>query len=360
MTDLSPQAIFQKLSDFRTLIKDMPLVTTPTQTSVQGLTLNRQDLQEQLVIQAPTSTPVRNRIRRIPGNGQAHSFYRMVANFSNAGPGLDQGYFFGTTPSAGFFAKGGLPNNTDASYTYVALPYYNLGDIANVTFQDVSQGRSYWDLYKSQQELRAINVALMEEWAIINGDNTVNPLVFDGITKQIFSYGGQVLASGGALSLGAIRHLQRATYDVGGSPDLLVMSTMAKAVITSLIMQIMAIRQVGPNAPSPIDYGVEIDSYNFGYGRCDLLQSRYILANPYNNQDFLLSLDTKSQDAKNGGNVITMVDVDPMNGIDLAILGTSYRRLVWETTMCMVTAPAFQGILTGLTYAGQTLGAGPY
>ena len=40
-------------------------------TSVSGLLLVREDLQAEMAIQAPTDTPLRNRLNRIQGNGKA-------------------------------------------------------------------------------------------------------------------------------------------------------------------------------------------------------------------------------------------------------------------------------------------------
>jgi len=39
-------------------------------TNVSGLLLVREDLQAEMAIQAPTDTPMRNRLNRIAGNGK--------------------------------------------------------------------------------------------------------------------------------------------------------------------------------------------------------------------------------------------------------------------------------------------------
>jgi len=43
-------------------------------TDVSGLLLVREDLQAEMAIQAPTDTPLRNRLNRIQGNGKAHAW----------------------------------------------------------------------------------------------------------------------------------------------------------------------------------------------------------------------------------------------------------------------------------------------
>lgn len=342
---LTPQQIEELLNVTKEAVTEVP---------VAGLTLNRQDLQEQMVIMAPTATPLRNRMRRMPGNGTAHSFYRLVGNTNTDVAAI--GTFFGTTPSGGFFAKGGLPNNSDASYQYVSTPYFNLGDIANVTFQDVAQGRSYWNLFAEQIKLRMLNVALMEEWAIINGNNSTNNLIFDGLKAQIEGGGGQIVpATAGQLTIALIEQAALAVFNAGGVSDTLVLDTKAKAVFNSLVLQLYQVRQIGSANLGTLAGGFTVKTWDFGYGDVDIIASRYIDSNQYNATSFALLLDFQSQDAKNGGNVITMIDVDPLNSIDLAILATSMRKLVWQTSALEVTAPAFQAEITGLTYSGQSL-----
>ena len=98
--------------------------------AVQDLLLVREDLQEELAIAAPTDTPLRNRLARVPGNGSAHSWYRLIPAVQT------EGLFLGTAPSNAFFARGGLPTATQASYQYMSAPYVSLGDMVQVNFFD--------------------------------------------------------------------------------------------------------------------------------------------------------------------------------------------------------------------------------
>lgn len=100
-------------------------------TNVSGLLLVREDLQSELAVSAPTDTPLRNRLSRIEGNGCAHAWYEL---YPTAGA---SGSFIGTDPTNGFFARGGLPTATQASYRYKSAPYVSLGDIVEVTFFDL-------------------------------------------------------------------------------------------------------------------------------------------------------------------------------------------------------------------------------
>jgi len=120
-------------------------------TDVSGLLLVREDLQDEMAIAAPKDTPVRNRLSRVPGNGSAHSWYQLQ------GTSQTEGTFFGTAPSNGFFARGGLPTATQASYRYMSAPYVSLGDMVEVSFFDQVAGKSYTDVKALQMKMKMID-----------------------------------------------------------------------------------------------------------------------------------------------------------------------------------------------------------
>lgn len=129
-------------------------------TPVAGLLLVREDLQSELALMAPTDTPLRNRLSRIQGNGSAHAWYRFIPTVTGCGR------FLGTTPTQGFFARGGLPTAGQGTYQYMSAPYVSLGDIAQVTFFEQMAGKTYTDIKKQQIRLKMMNTSMMEEWAI--------------------------------------------------------------------------------------------------------------------------------------------------------------------------------------------------
>ena len=126
-------------------------------TNVSGLMLVREDLQSELAVACPTDTPIRNRLSRIEGNGEAHTWYRLEKTNSIYGP------FIGTTPAGAFFAPGGLPTTTQASYRKVSAPYTSLGDMVEVTFFNQMAGKSYTDIKKLQLKMKMLNVAMIGE-----------------------------------------------------------------------------------------------------------------------------------------------------------------------------------------------------
>lgn len=331
-----------------------------TDTSVVNGALVREDLQAGLAIAGPRDTPLRNRLNRIEGNGNAHAYYMMKPNADTT-----KGVFYGTTPGNGVFPKGGLPTDSFEAYDYIATPYANLGDIARVTFQDQAQGRSYTDIRAQRLKVKTANAAMIEEYFIINGDSSVGQtgggFIFDGLIKQIQSRGGQILIpSNGQMSLGLIAQLALNIWTAGGQGDTLVLDGLSKGILTAQARQVMQLFQTTGNTPfagGGMTGGIMINAWDFGYGETDWVVDRYLVPNAYDRTHYAMLLDVKSADQMNDGNVVQMVDVDPMHAIDLAITDTSWKTLVYETTSLMISVPQFQGLIEGVTFAGQTIQA---
>lgn len=342
---LSPQQIQGVLSEFQKAYAT---------TAFPNADLNRQDLQAEMVVVAPIDTPLRNRLHRSQGNGNAHAFYRLKPNTDKS-----KGIFLGTVPGNSVFTKGGLPTDSNESYELVSVPYYNLGDVVQVPFQDQAQGRSYVDLLAQRTKVKMINVGLMEEYFIINGDSTVlqsgGGYIFDGLKRIIPNQGGVVNPSpDGKITLGLLRQTIESQWENGGYAKMAVMSGLAKSIITAQVNQFYGIRQTDREAMSNANFGVSVNAFDLGYGPVDFIVSRYITPDPSSGAQFVLTLDDATLDPKNDGNVIDMIDVDPLNSVDLAIVGTAFRKVIYETTALRVSAPSFQGITTGLTFTGQS------
>lgn len=329
-----------------------------TSTDVSNGALVREDLQSGLVIAGPAETPLRNKLNRVPGNGTAHSFYVMKPNAD-----VSQGVFYGTTPGNGVFPKGGLPVDNTEAYKLVAVPYANLGDVAQVTFQDQAQGRSFTDLMAQRTKVKALNTALMEEYFILNGDSAVTQpgggFIFDGLLKQISNGGVSRNSPDQKITLGLIRQLSEDLWEKGSSADTLLLDGLCRGILQAQVLQIYAIRG-GGSALTDASGGVSINAWDFGYGPVEWITDRYLVPNSYTNNRSALLLNTQAQDGMNDGNVIQMVDVDPLHSVDLAIVATAWRKVIYETTTLMVSVPQFQGIIPNLnpTAAGQTALAG--
>lgn len=322
-------------------------------TAVTGLELTRQDLEDDLKLAGNTRTPLRNKLNRRTGNGKAHAYYKLI---SNAGINQTNAKFFGTDPSAGFFAKGGLPNSVDPIYEYISRPYANVGDVMIVPWQDEAQDASYIDIKAQQKKVKMLNVGLMEEWAIINGDSSASSgLVFDGLLTQIRNDGFNIVdvsAGGGApLTYVTIQKLLFAIEKAGGHITDLVVSYAGKQKITEMLQLYYGIRQTNENADGKWKGGFQVGSWDFGTGEVEIHADQYALPDPVTGLENIIFLDMETTDDKNSGNVIEMVDVDKVHYVDLNPITTAHRGIVYETTMLQIGVTQYQGLLQGLNLA---------
>ncbi len=348
-TVLSQDEIVQNLATFddkRSRINNIAKSTT----GVVGLELVRQDLEDKLKLAANVDTPLRNRFSRKKGNGKAHAYYKLV---SNAGLNQTTSKFLGTDPSAGFFAKGGLPNSVDPQYEYIARPYANLGDTVTIPWQDKAQDESYIDIKAQQRDVKMINVGLMEEWAVINGDSSASGgLIFDGLLTQIQNDGFNILdlSAGGGSGMRYSTFVQEmfAIKKAGGKVRCIVMSYAAKQVLTELLGLYYAIRQTSNSSDGMYQGGFQVDKWNFGTGLVDIIDDQYMLPDPVTGYEQILFLDDMTQDDKNSGNVIEMVDVDPLHYNELMAIQTADRGIVYETSMLQVGITQYQGLVKGI------------
>jgi hypothetical protein len=326
---MNAQVVDQAIQDIQKAISSV---------DVSGLLLVREDLQSEMAIMAPTDTPLRNRLNRIQGNGKAHSWYRLVP--TSAAEGL----FLGTNPANGFFEKGGLPGATTPSYKYLSAPYTSLGDVVAVTFFDQMAGATYTDVKKHQIKVKMLNVALMEEWAIINGDSSVGAgLQYDGLLKQTVTNTKDLM--GVALSLSDITDQEREIVNKGGKPQCVVAGYREVQRISELVLgSFYRLFQAGAGSMADVPAGVSVTRWTSPFGTVDIIGSRYL---PPDGDDeaSILVLDDKT--VLEDGNAIQMVDLMPLSAIDLALLQSAYRTLVAEFTVLQITCEAFQAKITG-------------
>lgn len=326
-----------RVNEINGLLEDLrkAITTIP----VTGIELVREDLQAELAIAAPVDAPLRNRLARTSGNGKAHAWYRLKPTETA------NGLFLGTASENAFFEKGGLPTSANPSYEYVSAPYVNLGDVATVSFMDQAMGATYTDLRRLQIKVKMINTALIEEWAIINGNSSKNPLVFDGLDVQIteeIDYSAFTPEVDEFKLLECISEACKAIAYAGGAPRLLVCSfAMKQKIVNSITAQFYGIRQMGAQGLGAFAGGLDIQKWNFGWGDVELLPSRYVFPDKYGKEKIFV-LDHMSLDTQNNGNTIQMVDLTPIGAVDLALLQTAWRTIVYESTVLMVSIPAFQ------------------
>lgn len=312
---------------------------------VSGLLLVREDLQAEMAIMAPTDTPLRNRLNRIQGNGKAHAWYQLVPTVSTETQSAGHLFLGGTAPEKGFFDKGGLPQATQPSYKFKSAPYTSLGDLATVSFFEQMAGGTYTDIKKHQIKVKMLNVALMEEWAIINGDSSVGSgLQFDGLNVQITTNIKNNATA--ALALSDITSIEKTIVDKGGKPQIVVLSYRELQKFNELVLSsFYRLFQAGAGSMADIPAGISVSRWLSPFGVVDVVGSRYIVPDGSSNT-FALVLDDKT--VLEDGNAIQMVDLMPLSAIDLALLQSAYRTLIAEFSVLQITAEAFQGKITNI------------
>jgi hypothetical protein len=264
-----------------------------------------------------------------------HAWYQL--NPTSATEGL----FLGTAPSNAFFERGGLPNATQASYKYKSAPYVSLGDMIVVSFFDQMAGATYADVKKLQTKIKMINTALIEEWAIINGNSGTNSLCFDGLITQIAT--NTETAGGVQFTLAGLQNLMRKITIKGGKPQAIVLSYRDNQRFSDLILSsYYRLFQAGAGALADVPAGVAITKWVSPFGTQDIIGSRFLKNDGVDGT--ILVIDDKS--VLDDGNAVQMVDLMPISSIDLALLQSAYRTLVAEFTVLQMTCEAFQGKMT--------------
>lgn len=161
----------------RALEKFEKTVNTSFAGPIPNSLLARQDLESVIVVLSDRGTPFRDRVTRIKGEGLAHLWNQRTRLDTVAqGPsGL----------VSLFYADGNLPDSQDPSYVQKTAAYKYLGTTAVITGPMIASGRSYIDIEAEIAEAALRRIIQAEEWAIFNGDSSINTLSFDGFSVQI-------------------------------------------------------------------------------------------------------------------------------------------------------------------------------
>jgi hypothetical protein len=179
-----------------------------------------ENLDEKIKYLVPTDTPLRNRIPRAKGMGQAAAWKKMtsaihVGNYvGSAGVG---------TNTAITFADAAAPGETSQTYSATSASYKLLGrklEVGGLALA-ASKGRAGEpDMQASRERIKMYEVMLGEEEMIISGNASTDTAAFDGLYKTITTNSGAytfVTASG-------VGNMSRALFAYGAEPTLLVAS----------------------------------------------------------------------------------------------------------------------------------------
>ena len=295
-----------------------------------------ENLEADVKLLVPTDTPIRNRLARSTGYGEATAWKKLTSRLNMGSDGYNMG-----TNTTVVFADAGAPNETSQTYSVTSAPYKLLGRKIEVGVLANTASRGgiapETDMFAHRQRIKMLEVMLGEEELIIGGDSTKGSgLEFDGLGKQITTNSG----TASLLTASGIGVFCETLYRQGGSPTMLVANArQTRALADELqgqgsIQRIMVDNQgngIGgirlAKVVNPID-GTLID----------ILPSRYVGGNA-----FLL------QDRSSAGEIwIDMQDLIPMSRVDVPSSNLSMISFVFEATVLRVIGEPYQYKIAGL------------
>lgn len=200
-------------------IKDMIAKAAETTTTYTFSPSSRsifspQNLDEEIKYLVPTDTPLRNRIPRVPGKGQAASWKTMTSAIHSGISG---------TSTTIAFSDAGAPSETSQTYSVTTAAYKLLGrklEVGGLALAASKGNAGQPDMQESRQRVKMYEVMLGEEELLIAGDAATRTTEFSGLNKQITTNSGSstfVTASG-------VNSWNQTLYGYGADPTLLVAS----------------------------------------------------------------------------------------------------------------------------------------
>ncbi len=322
---------FNKLVDFprEELERAVEIASTYTWDPDSRSIFSPENLDYKVKLLVPTDTPLRNRIPRTPGLGEAASWLKMTSK-------LDPG----STGTAIFFADGEEPGETTQSYFAATAPYKLLGRKVQIGLKAVraSSGRpgGLATMLEDRTNVKILEVMLGEEQAIIAGDSSTNADAFDGFYKQ-------VTTNSGTMSLMTVSGLQphfQTLHEAGGSPDAIVHNARQARALADELTGSGAIQRIILDSAGGITSGARVRSVinEVDGSEVESIVSRYV-----GGTAMIVQFTTPA-----GENCLEMEDLLPISQIDKDLAGVSLTRYIVEITALKVIHETFQMKLAGL------------
>jgi hypothetical protein len=294
-----------------------------------------ENLEEEVLLTVPQDTPLRNRIPRELGEGQATAWERLTSKLhvkSGGAAGI------GTNTSIAF-ADAGAPNETDQDYTVESQAYKLIGRKLEVGGLAIaaSRNRKGGNHFDQRFRHKMIEVMIGEEELIIGGDASVNTLEFNGLGKQILTNSG----SRSLLTTSGINNdIATTLYKEGGSPELIVANARSMQALSDELQGTGTIQRITLDDQGNAVAGLRVSKMiNAIDGTVmDLITSRYTA-----DQGFLLQILDKS-----GKILIDVSELIPMSRIDVPSSNFSDIGFLVQAEALRVWAEPYQYKYTGL------------
>lgn len=292
----------------------------PSGLAGSGMTLIRENLSPFISRLTDKQTPLRDRLPREQGNGEAASWNVLTA------------IGVGNSP----FAEGGTPTEDTSTYARRTSVYKELGKKKSISDRMLAAGRSFTDQEAEQTEVAMREVIQDEEYFIVNGDTGVSALQFDGlktlVTTNVTDDNNNALGFRTDLLDAAVALLVD-TY--GAVPTAVYCNySMKRAINQSLSGDV----RINLDQSNEVSTGVEVGFYQSMIGKLPIVPT-FAIANdtasfPGNTVSDIYVVVEKFR----GQNNLYMSDLYPLGKTMLARTGAAIQFMVNESTVLVVRA----------------------
>lgn len=331
---MNNNSVEQTLGEIQDLImKAAETTSTYTFSPATRSVFSPQNLDEEIKFLVPTDTPLRNRIPRTPGKGQAATWKRMTSGLqaNAAGNGGPSG-----TNVAISFADAGAPGDSSQNYDTKTAVYKLLGrklEVGGLALA-ASKGREDQpDMQKSRERVKMYEVMLGEEELLIAGDSQARSNEFDGLNVQITTNSGTTTF----LTASGVNGYNRSLYGYGADPTLLVASARQLQALADDLERTGSIQRVmitSGEGQAGVTGGLALTKLvnSVTQSLIDVKPSRYVGYNA-------LLLTEKSPA---GENWLEVEELIPVSRVDVPSSNFSYISFIVEALALKVIAEPYQ------------------
>lgn len=322
------------------IMKAAEILTTSTFAPPTRSVFAPENITEDIKLLVPVHTPIRNRLPRVDGFGQAAVFKKLTSKLhSNTGAA---GVGTNTTVA---FADAGAPSETAQTYSTVAFPFKLLGRKVEVGGLAIAATRNQLgnnavtggnNMLTSRERVKAVEVMIGEEELLIGGDVSTDANQFDGLGKQITTNSGNAAL----LTASGIGKFCNDLWNAGGDPTVLVANARQNRAVADNLEWSGSIQRAFISDTGNVTAGFKVKNViNPVTGNViDLEVSRYTGGDAY--------LLTESD--VSGENWVQIEQLIPMSRVDVPSANFSQIRFVLEALVLEVIGEPFQMKIGGL------------
>lgn len=253
----------------------------------------RENLEAEVQVLMPRDTPVRNRLRRVPGAGTAVKFRQLVTMGGGWGAPAGVAQLGGGSVARMFFGESGAPATVSSTYANQTFSYKLMGVMGEITGFSMAAGANFMNQFQTERTNSILNLMLNEEYALISGDSTstvapwgdgTNALAFDGlINLTSTAYGvpsAQIQTGVGALTTAHIDSQIKRIWDNGGRNIWMLMSSQEVNSLVHLAEASGSLIRIQAGQNNKVDLGVHVGGYIHAITgeRIDIVVARFMPA----------------------------------------------------------------------------------